>query len=295
MIPNFFVTKKIEMPIATGGDALGLEDYEIFGTNEQRASFRVAELIVGSSKQNNANQYGDRYLGTHHTYFQGMSKDDIIVNPVTGEQMPSDEKKDHLGLHNIGLSSDRYLEAYDMHNIKTSLGRNGRIDNIVAIEEPIFNRLFFNLSSGAVTIDLESNSVFETDSTVTYTWEFFGWDQDRERNWLNQTVAWNLFELKRKYKPNGDNNSGDISIDAVAGNALYATEDSTGNGLRGSLTLDPGDRDVTIYAPDTRPGARIRVTCHSKNCTVGCQLTIKDNTSNRTSVTALPNIFRTNK
>ena len=253
MIPNFFVTRKVEMSVATSGADLGYDDYEIVGTNEQRASFRIVELIVGSPKLNNANQPGDRYLGAHHTYFQGYKKDDIIVNPVTGEQMPSENKADHQATLNIGINTDKQLET-GKNWIKTPLASTGRIENIVALEEPNFDRIFFKQSSGAVTVDLESNSTFFTNTTVTYTWEFFGWDLDRKRNWANKTVGWNMYILKRKYKPDGGDNGGDISIDSVSDNSLYATEDSTGNGMRGSVTIDPEDRDVTTYAPDTRPG-----------------------------------------
>ena len=293
-IPNFFVTRKIETPIATSGQDLGYEDYEIFGGDEQRASFRIVELIVGAPKQNNGNQYGDRYLGIQHRYFEGFRKDDVITNPVTGEQSTG-TKEDAKALRDIGITTDKYLDEYTDpdYKVKSDYGLQGRIENIVALEEPIFNTVIFNRSEGVATVDLESNSTFFTDSSVTYTWEFFGWDVDRNRNMFNTTTSFNLNILKRKYKPNGGDNNGDISIDSVPDNNLYATEDSSGNGLKASITLNPADRNVDTFPPNARPGARVRVSCHSGGCKVGCQLTVKDNTSQRTEVTAIPNIFRT--
>ena len=110
---------------------------------------------------------------------------------------------------------------------------------------------------------------------------------------FNTTTSFNLNILKRKYKPNGGDNNGDISIDSVPDNNLYATEDSSGNGLKASITLNPADRNVDTFPPNARPGARVRVSCHSGGCKVGCQLTVKDNATQRTEVTAIPNIFRT--
>jgi hypothetical protein len=293
-IPNFFVTRKIETPIATSGQDLGYEDYEIFGGDEQRASFRIVELIVGAPKQNNGNQYGDRYLGIQHRYFEGFRKDDVITNPVTGEQSTG-TKEDAKALRDIGITTDKYLDEYTDpdYKVKSDYGLQGRIENIVALEEPIFNTVIFNRSEGVATVDLESNSTFFTDSSVTYTWEFFGWDVDRNRNMFNTTTSFNLNILKRKYKPNGGDNNGDISIDSVPDNNLYATEDSSGNGLKASITLNPADRNVDTFPPNARPGARVRVSCHSGGCKVGCQLTVKDNATQRTEVTAIPNIFRT--
>ena len=293
-IPNFFVTRKIETPIATSGQDLGYEDYEIFGGDEQRASFRIVELIVGAPKQNNGNQYGDRYLGIQHRYFEGFRKDDVITNPVTGEQSTG-TKEDAKALRDIGITTDKYLDEYTDpdYKVKSDYGLQGRIENIVALEEPIFNTVIFNRSEGVATVDLESNSTFFTDSSVTYTWEFFGWDVDRNRNMFNTTTSFNLNILKRKYKPNGGDNKGDISIDSVPDNNLYATEDSSGNGLKASITLNPADRNVDTFPPNARPGARVRVSCYSGGCKVGCQLTVKDNATQRTEVTAIPNIFRT--
>ena len=217
-----------------------------------------------------------------------------VYNPVTGEQSTG-TKEDAKALRDIGITTDKYLDEYTDpdYKVKSDYGLQGRIENIVALEEPIFNTVIFNRSEGVATVDLESNSTFFTDSSVTYTWEFFGWDVDRNRNMFNTTTSFNLNILKRKYKPNGGDNKGDISIDSVPDNNLYATEDSSGNGLKASITLNPADRNVDTFPPNARPGARVRVSCYSGGCKVGCQLTVKDNATQRTEVTAIPNIFRT--
>ena len=287
IIPNFFVVGKRQNSIPKSGAELGYEDYEVTNGLDLRCSFRILGIEAGENIQNENNQLGDLYLGNHHVFFEGLNYNDIIINPVTGEQITNDYISGYL------KEGSNTKEAYDLglalvhtdDGSKNIGDQSSKIYNVYHMASAaIFDYLKVTRQSGDIaTIDFESNCVFESDSTVQYTWEVFGWDRDQGDNKKKE-------ELKRKRGTDGADLKGDIKIvgSGEVGDNSYADEASTGAGLKATKTISPDTLDRTGYADNSRPGCRLRINVYSKDCHVGVQLTVKDNTRNVSRTTALP-------
>ena len=288
IIPNFFVIAKNDNAIPKSGEDLGYLDYEVVNGTELRSSFRMVGIETGTELRNENNQFGDRYLGTHHQFFEGLSYDDIIINPLTGEQITSDfvpgtlrEGSNTTEAYELGLS----LVHTDLASQGAQIGDfSSRIYNVYHMASAeIFNYFKASKQGGVVIFDFESNSVFESDSAVEYTWEVFGWDRDGGSNSRK-------YELNRKFGTDGTDLQGNIKIfgGSEIGDNRYADEATSGAGMVAKKTVSPNDFDRTAYAENSRPGCRLRVGCYSKDTHIGVQLTVKDNTRNVSRTTALP-------
>ena len=291
IIPNFFVISKKTSQIPAA-DSNFKDTSERFDGSEMRCSFRTVGVQNGSRRKNSKNMDGDLQHSIYHQYFEGLSINDVIVHPVTGEPITNEYGKNNtknskeaydLGINLVHLhgSAERLVDD------KSDSGVSSRISNIFEVQEWAFERMWVNKAGGIVTFDLESTSVFETDSTVEYEWTIFGWDFDGP-NWYQSQ------RLSRKIAPDGSEltSNADIKIEAPP-DGRYAAESTDGAGMVATKTVSPTDAafDRSTYADGTRPGCRLRFSCYSGKTHVGVQLKIKDNSRNQSRTTALPDIY----
>tara|TARA_Y100000361_G_scaffold152193_1_gene171095 strand:+ start:633 stop:2294 length:1662 start_codon:yes stop_codon:yes gene_type:complete len=290
IIPNFFVIGKLPSRVPAVNDDFS-NDFEIINGTEMVCSFRTVGVQNGTRQKNSLNQDGDLSHGVYHQYFEGLGINDIIVNPMTGAPITSEYGKNNtknsqeafnLGINLVHLHGSAERLVSD----KSNSGFSSQIQNIFEVQETFFPRMHVSKAGDRVTIDLESTSIFETDSTVEYEWTIFGWDKDGP-NWYQSQ------KLSRKFTPDGTpiSSNADIFIESVPGDSRYAEEATDGAGMVAKKIISPNDVDRAGYAEGTRPGCRLRFSCFSGKTYVGVQLKIKDNTRNQSRSTALPNIY----
>ncbi len=290
IIPNFFVIGKLPSRVPAVNDDFS-NDFEIINGTEMVCSFRTVGVQNGTRQKNSLNEDGKLDHGVYHQYFEGLGINDIIVNPMTGEPITLEYGTGHT--KNAGEAFNLGINLVHLHgnaerlvSDKSNTGFSSQIQNIFEVQETFFPRMHVAKAGDRVTIDLESTSIFETDSTVEYEWTIFGWDYDGP-NWYQSQ------KLSRKFAPDGTpiSSNADIFIESVPGDSRYAEEATDGAGMVAKKIISPNDVDRAGYAEGTRPGCRLRFSCFSGKTHVGVQLKIKDNSRNQSRSTALPDIY----
>ena len=285
IIPNFFVTRKIPNKVPSTNDNFENTSETIDG-DDIFSSFRTVGVQTGTHIRNDNNQYGELFHGYYHQVFGGLSKDDIIVDPQTNT--PITEEYGHSNAGNSGEA--RYqvgVYLVHIHGLSKDIGDGtSTIKNIYSVERQIYPQMWITKQGTVATIDLESTSTFESDSAVDYEWTVFGWDEGRSHS--------ELHEARRKEDSAGNDIGGDIKIvnGSDIGDSRYAEESTDGGGLVATKRVQPGDFDRSEYSENSRPGCRLRINCYSNKFQLGVQLKVKDNSRNRSAVTALPCIYK---
>ena len=246
-IPNFFLVGRQYPPPLITADDVGLTPTEIT-TGELQASFYMdlGSGEFGTKENNNGNEPGDVFFAAAYDRFR---------ETVDGEDI---ENQDGMQFEGDGRTTR------DVKNL----------------DDTTFDCVLLKHNNPEPVIEFVSNSSFPSDSPTLYTWEIFGWDEDRDTNWKGQTEkTFNQLQSRGI----GEDSGGNFRI--MTPDSTYATV-TANTAFKATQTINGGQGA-------DRAASRLRVELFGKNLKIGIKLTILDNTSLQESTLMLPAIIET--